>query len=45
MCAGGVVPGDELMAVNGKILTDASLSEGQNALARAWNGGGVRERR
>uniref|UniRef100_A0A674PPU0 Harmonin n=1 Tax=Takifugu rubripes TaxID=31033 RepID=A0A674PPU0_TAKRU len=37
---GGVVPGDELMAVNGKILTDASLSEGQNSLARAWNGGG-----
>lgn len=30
------------MAVNGKILTNASLSEGQNSLARAWNGGGVR---
>ncbi|XP_075325596.1 harmonin-like isoform X3 [Odontesthes bonariensis] len=37
---GGVVPGDELMAVNGKILTDATLTEGQNSLARAWNSGG-----
>ncbi|KAK7891708.1 hypothetical protein WMY93_023671 [Mugilogobius chulae] len=37
---GGIVPGDELMAVNGKILTDASLTEGQNSLARAWNSGG-----
>lgn len=37
---GGVVPGDELMAVNGKILIDASLTEGQNSLARAWNSGG-----
>lgn len=42
--AGGIVPGDELMAVNGKILTDASLIEGQNSLARAWNSGGVREK-
>lgn len=39
--AGGVVPGDELMAVNGKILIDATLEEGQNSLARAWNSGGV----
>ncbi|XP_048829448.1 harmonin isoform X1 [Brienomyrus brachyistius] len=37
---GGIVKGDEIMAVNGKILTDASLSEGQSALARAWNSGG-----
>ncbi|XP_031138942.1 harmonin isoform X2 [Sander lucioperca] len=37
---GGVVPGDELMAVNGKILVDATLTEGQNYLARAWNSGG-----
>ncbi|XP_051236708.1 harmonin isoform X1 [Dicentrarchus labrax] len=37
---GGIVPGDELMAVNGKILIDATLTEGQNALARAWNSGG-----
>lgn len=40
--AGGIVPGDELMAVNGKILIDATLTEGQNSLARAWNSGGVR---
>uniref|UniRef100_A0A3Q3D9J8 Usher syndrome 1C n=1 Tax=Hippocampus comes TaxID=109280 RepID=A0A3Q3D9J8_HIPCM len=38
---GGIVPGDELMAVNGKILIDAPLTEGQNSLARAWNSGGV----
>ncbi|XP_072292078.1 harmonin isoform X1 [Eucyclogobius newberryi] len=37
---GGIVAGDELMAVNGKILIDASLTEGQNSLARAWNSGG-----
>uniref|UniRef100_H3CME4 Harmonin n=1 Tax=Tetraodon nigroviridis TaxID=99883 RepID=H3CME4_TETNG len=37
---GGIVPGDELMAVNGKILTDAPLVQGQNSLARAWNSGG-----
>lgn len=34
--------GDEIMAVNGKILTDVTLTEGQNSLARAWNSGGVR---
>ncbi|CAN9498780.1 unnamed protein product [Ophioblennius macclurei] len=37
---GGIVTGDELMAVNGKILIDATLTEGQNSLARAWNSGG-----
>uniref|UniRef100_W5LCF1 Harmonin n=1 Tax=Astyanax mexicanus TaxID=7994 RepID=W5LCF1_ASTMX len=37
---GGVVPGDEIMAVNGKILTDVTLTEGQNSLARAYNSGG-----
>ncbi|XP_061139303.1 harmonin isoform X3 [Syngnathus typhle] len=37
---GGIVSGDELMAVNGKILLDAPLSDGQNSLARAWNSGG-----
>uniref|UniRef100_A0A1A8G1L7 Harmonin n=2 Tax=Nothobranchius korthausae TaxID=1143690 RepID=A0A1A8G1L7_9TELE len=37
---GGIVPGDQLMAVNGKILIDATLTEGQNSLARAWNSGG-----
>lgn len=41
LIVGGIVPGDELMAVNGKILIDASLTEGQNSLARAWNSGGV----
>uniref|UniRef100_A0A4W4ES72 Harmonin n=1 Tax=Electrophorus electricus TaxID=8005 RepID=A0A4W4ES72_ELEEL len=37
---GGVVSGDEIMAVNGKILTDVTLTEGQNSLAWAWNTGG-----
>ncbi|XP_061628458.1 harmonin isoform X7 [Phyllopteryx taeniolatus] len=37
---GGIVAGDELLAVNGKILIDATLKEGQNSLARAWNSGG-----
>ncbi|XP_036007671.1 harmonin isoform X1 [Fundulus heteroclitus] len=37
---GGIVPGDELMAVNGRILIDATLAEGQNSLARAWSSGG-----
>uniref|UniRef100_A0A6Q2YCC4 Harmonin n=1 Tax=Esox lucius TaxID=8010 RepID=A0A6Q2YCC4_ESOLU len=37
---GGIVPGDEVMAVNGKILTDVSLTEGQNSLTKAWNSGG-----
>ncbi|XP_042571615.1 harmonin-like isoform X2 [Cyprinus carpio] len=37
---GGVVSGDEIMAVNGKILTDVTLAEGQTSLAQAWNSGG-----
>ncbi|KAJ7997622.1 hypothetical protein DPEC_G00214040 [Dallia pectoralis] len=37
---GGIVPGDVVMAVNGKILTDVSLTEGQNSLTKAWNSGG-----
>ncbi|XP_056138604.1 harmonin [Lampris incognitus] len=37
---GGIVPGDVVMAVNGKILINASLTEGQNSLAKAWNSGG-----
>ncbi|XP_026095114.1 harmonin-like isoform X4 [Carassius auratus] len=37
---GGVVSGDEIMAVNGKILTDVTLNEGQTSLAQAWNSGG-----
>lgn len=40
--SGGVVAGDEIMAVNGKILSDVTLTEGQNSLARAWSSGGVR---
>lgn len=34
--------GDEIMAVNGKILTDVTLAEGQTSLSQAWNSGGVR---
>ncbi|XP_021454443.2 harmonin [Oncorhynchus mykiss] len=37
---GGIVPGDEVMAVNGKVLTDSSLTEGENSLNLAWNSGG-----
>jgi len=39
--SGGVVSGDEIMAVNGKILTDVTLAEGQTSMAQAWNSGGV----
>ncbi|XP_043938808.1 harmonin isoform X1 [Protopterus annectens] len=37
---GGIVKGDEVLAVNGKILTDATLPEAQTTLAKAWNSGG-----
>ncbi|XP_048014125.1 harmonin-like [Megalobrama amblycephala] len=37
---GGIVSGDEIMAVNGKILTDVTLAEGQTSMAQAWNSGG-----
>ncbi|XP_074985452.1 harmonin isoform X2 [Caretta caretta] len=37
---GGIVKGDEIMAVNGKILVDVTLTEAQTALAKAWNVGG-----
>nr|XP_055049006.1 harmonin isoform X1 [Misgurnus anguillicaudatus] len=37
---GGVVAGDEIMAVNGKILIDGTLAEGQTSMAQAWNSGG-----
>ncbi|KAM9301653.1 harmonin [Gastrophryne carolinensis] len=37
---GGIVRGDEILAVNGKILTDVTLSEAQSTLARAWSSGG-----
>ncbi|XP_074740902.1 harmonin isoform X1 [Strix uralensis] len=37
---GGIVKGDEILAVNGKILLDSRLSEAQATLAKAWNMGG-----
>ncbi|XP_073420390.1 harmonin isoform X2 [Dendrobates tinctorius] len=37
---GGIVRGDEILAVNGKILTDVTLSEAQSTLSRAWSSGG-----
>nr|XP_056706947.1 harmonin [Euleptes europaea] len=37
---GGIVKGDEIMAVNGKILLDVKLEEAQATLTRAWNMGG-----
>uniref|UniRef100_A0A8C6Y1X2 USH1 protein network component harmonin n=1 Tax=Naja naja TaxID=35670 RepID=A0A8C6Y1X2_NAJNA len=39
---GGIVKGDEIMAVNGKILLDAKLDEARAALVKAWNVGGVK---
>ncbi|RXN01930.1 ATP-binding cassette sub-family C member 8 [Acipenser ruthenus] len=37
---GGVVRGDEVLAVDGEILTEATLQEAQSILTRAWNSGG-----
>nr|XP_009667445.1 PREDICTED: harmonin isoform X2 [Struthio camelus australis] len=37
---GGIVKGDEILAVNGKILVDDTLAEAQATLAKAWNVGG-----
>ncbi|NXF89844.1 USH1C protein, partial [Eubucco bourcierii] len=37
---GGIVKGDEILAVNGKILIDSTLAEAQTTLAKAWNMGG-----
>ncbi|XP_069479880.1 harmonin isoform X1 [Ambystoma mexicanum] len=37
---GGIVKGDEIMAVNGKILTDVTVTEAQTTLTKAWNKGG-----
>ncbi|XP_078271030.1 harmonin [Rhinoraja longicauda] len=37
---GGIVKGDQIMAVNGKILIDATLPEAQATLAKSWNSGG-----
>lgn len=34
--------GDEIMAVNGKTVTDYTLAEAEAALQKAWNQGGVR---
>ncbi|XP_056410878.1 harmonin-like [Hyla sarda] len=37
---GGIVQGDEILSVNGKILMDVTLSEAQSTLSRAWGSGG-----
>ncbi|XP_065384497.1 harmonin isoform X4 [Macaca fascicularis] len=37
---GGIVKGDEIMAVNGKTVTDYTLAEAEAALQKAWNQGG-----
>lgn len=34
--------GDEIMAINGKIVTDYTLAEAEAALQKAWSQGGVR---
>ncbi|KAM9079054.1 harmonin isoform 1-T1 [Megaptera novaeangliae] len=36
---GGIVKGDEVMAINGKIVTDYTLAEAEAALQKAWNQG------
>ncbi|XP_003781196.1 harmonin [Otolemur garnettii] len=37
---GGIVKGDEIMAINGKIVTDYTLAEAEAALQKAWHQGG-----
>uniref|UniRef100_A0A8B9FR97 Harmonin n=1 Tax=Amazona collaria TaxID=241587 RepID=A0A8B9FR97_9PSIT len=37
---GGIVKGDEILAVNGKVLIDSRLAEAQTTLAKTWNMGG-----
>uniref|UniRef100_A0A0N8ET13 Harmonin n=1 Tax=Heterocephalus glaber TaxID=10181 RepID=A0A0N8ET13_HETGA len=37
---GGLVKGDEIMAINGKIITDYTLAEAEATLQKAWNQGG-----
>ncbi|XP_064221202.1 harmonin isoform X2 [Aotus nancymaae] len=37
---GGIVKGDEIMAINGKTATDYTLAEAEAALQKAWNQGG-----
>nr|XP_019602214.1 PREDICTED: harmonin isoform X5 [Rhinolophus sinicus] len=36
---GGIVKGDEIMAINGKIVTDYTLAEAEALLQKAWNQG------
>uniref|UniRef100_A0A8C6DUP8 Harmonin n=1 Tax=Moschus moschiferus TaxID=68415 RepID=A0A8C6DUP8_MOSMO len=36
---GGIVKGDEIMAINGKIVTDYTLAEAEATLQKAWNQG------
>ncbi|XP_072475731.1 harmonin isoform X1 [Notamacropus eugenii] len=37
---GGIVKGDEIMAINGRIVMDFTLAEAQATLQKAWNQGG-----
>lgn len=37
--AGGIVKGDEVMAINGKVVTDYTLAEAEALLQKAWNHG------
>ncbi|XP_040265392.1 harmonin isoform X3 [Bufo bufo] len=37
---GGIVRGDEILAVNGKVLTDVPLLEAKSSLSKAWSSGG-----
>lgn len=37
---GGIVKGDEIMAINGNIVTDYTLAEAEATLQKAWNQGG-----
>lgn len=36
---GGIVKGDEVMAINGKIVTDYTLAEAEATLQKAWSQG------
>ncbi|XP_078289407.1 harmonin isoform X4 [Panthera onca] len=40
---GGIVKGDEVMAINGKIVTDYTLAEAEATLQKAWSQGGAAE--
>ena len=39
LSAGGIVKGDEVMAINGKIVTDYTLAEAEATLQKAWSQG------